>query len=56
MRAPAISLLREITERVDVAEVFPAIDIDDHRRVERRRIWIIPEKELLTVALEGDFD
>jgi hypothetical protein len=48
--------LRELAQCVDVAEVLSALDIDDHRRIERRWIGIVPEKELLTVALEGDFD
>jgi hypothetical protein len=56
MRATAVSLLRELTQSVDVSKVFSALDIDDHGRIERRRIGIIPEKELLTIALEGDFD
>ena len=56
MGASAISLLSEISQRMDVAEILSAIDIDDDRRVQRRRIGIIPEKKLLTVALEGDFD
>jgi hypothetical protein len=56
MRAPAVSLLSELAERVNVAEIFAAIDVDDYRRVKRRRIGIIPEKKLLTIALEGDFD
>ena len=41
---------------MDVTEILSAIDIDDDRCVQRRRIGIIPEKKLLTVALEGDFD
>jgi hypothetical protein len=41
---------------VNVAQVLPPIDIHDHGCLERRRIGIIPEKEFLTVALEGDFD
>src|ERR1700704_1167235 len=41
---------------MDVAEILSAIDIDDDRRVQRWRVGIIPEKNLLTVALEGDFD
>ena len=56
MLAAAVPFLCEITEGMYVAKVLSAIDIDDHCRVERRRIGIIPEKELLTVALEGDFD
>ena len=56
MRASAISLLGQVTQGVDVTEILSAIDIDDDRSVQRRRIGIIPEKKLLTVALEGDFD
>src|SRR5580765_250413 len=41
---------------MDVAEILSALDIDDHSRVEWRRIGIVPEKKLLTIALEGDFD
>ena len=40
---------------MDVAQVFAALDIHDHSRIERWRIGIVPEKEFLTVALEGDF-
>ena len=56
MRAPAVSLLSQLSEGVDATQVFATIDVDDHRRIERRRIGIIPEKKFLTVALEGDFD
>jgi hypothetical protein len=56
VRAASVSLLREIAKRVDVAKVLAPLDIDDHSRSEWRRIGIIPEKEFLTVALEGDFD
>src|SRR6266550_8735411 len=56
MRAAAIPFLGQIAQGVDVAKILSAIDIGDHCGVERRRIWVIPEKELLTVALEGDFD
>src|SRR5687767_15847754 len=56
MGASTVSLRRELAQGVDIPQVLAAIDIHDHRRVERRWIGIIPEKELLTVALEGDFD
>src|SRR5712675_3749924 len=56
MRASAISFLGQVAQGVDIAEVLSAIDIDDDRSVQRRRVGIIPEKKLLTVALEGDFD
>src|SRR5712692_4056317 len=56
MRAAAVPFLGQIAQGVDVAKILSAIDIDDHCSVERGWIGIIPEKELLTVALEGDFD
>ena len=54
--AAAVSLLRQIAEGVNVAEVLTALDIDDYCGVEGWRVRIVPEKEFLTVALEGHFD
>ncbi len=56
MGAAAVALLGQISERVDVAKILSPLDIDDHGRIEGRRIGVIPEKEFLTVAFEGYFD
>jgi hypothetical protein len=54
--AAAVANLRELTERVDVPQIFPAVRIDDDRRLERGRFGIIPEKELFSITSECNFD
>ena len=46
----------QVTERVDVTKIFAPIGVDDDGRLHRRRLVGLPEKELLTVTLERDFD
>ena len=46
----------QVTERVDVAKIFASIGVDDDGRLHRRRLVGLPEKELLSVTLERDFD
>jgi hypothetical protein len=41
---------------VDLAEVFAAVDFDDHGRASRERLFAFPEEEFLAVAFEGDLD
>ena len=40
---------------VDVAEVFTPVSVDDDGRLEARRIFPLPEEELLSVPLKTDF-
>src|SRR5205085_10298869 len=55
VRRTGVALLREIAVRVHDTEILPAVGIDDHRRLERRRIVRVLEEEILTVAFECDF-
>ena len=55
MGTAAIAYLCELAERVDVTEVLAAIRIDDYRGFERRRIWIVPEKEFFSIPAKSDF-
>jgi hypothetical protein len=56
MRTRGGSTIRELTDRVDVAEIFSPVGFDDHGGPGRWRRIALPEEELLTIALEADFD
>ena len=56
VRRARVALLGELADGVHVAKILPAVGVDDHRRLERRRLVVLPQEEVLSVALEGDFD
>src|SRR5688500_2775893 len=55
VRPAYVPHLRELAKRAHESQVLPTVGIDDDRRLEWRRIRIIPEKKLPAVTLEFDF-
>ena len=49
-------LVGQLACGVDRPQVFPAVGLDDHARLRRRRRVVLPEEELFAVAFEGDLD
>ena len=56
MRTAATTYLGQFTSCVNVTEVFSAISLDDHPRLERRCRLLLPLEEFFTLAPKGDFD
>ena len=55
MRAPAVSLLREVAEGVDVTEILAPVSVDDDGCFYRGRIGVVPKEEFFPVSPECDF-
>src|SRR5579871_689023 len=55
MTAPGAALLRESADRKDVAEIFSAVGVDNHRRLNGWGSLLSPREELFSISLEGDF-
>ena len=56
MRASAITLLRQVAEREDMAQILTAIGIHDDGRFQRGWIRIIPEEKLFSITSKGYFN
>ncbi len=41
---------------MDGAQIFPAVRVDDHRRIQRWWRLIVPEEEVFSISFEGNFD
>jgi hypothetical protein len=52
VRRAGVSLLRQFAKRVHATEVLSPVGVDDHCRLERRRLVGLPEEEVLSISLE----
>ena len=56
VRGPGFALVGELADAVHATEILAAIDRDNHRRLQRRRLLRLKLEEDAPIALELDFD